>query len=183
MISSILYGVFAGVLYFLPIWAMIIYFGGKALLGFMGVHIVFFTCVLLGFLTKAAIKKKMREKRVAEERIRRKTGTSIVKDNPPKPVPVGTKITPVQTFSPDPVRTVVVPKVQKETQPRRVNMIAPVRTPSRKRTAIRTAQSSVGEAIHKESIVKKIPLGQVAADNRQKDFGLFGEKYYDEQKG
>lgn len=66
VISSILYGIFAGVLYFLPIWAMIIYFGGKALLGLMGAHIVFFTCVLLGFLTKAAIKKKMREKRVAE---------------------------------------------------------------------------------------------------------------------
>lgn len=175
MIGDILFGAFMGALMFLPIMFMIFYWGGLAVMNFIGAHAIFFTVCILLWLTKIAIKKKRKDKKVAEERKFREekhitphytapTVTRTIDVTPP----------PIKPMTEQPRLAPKEPRKDPPYVPRKVATIAPIRAKTRPRTTIHVAPSPK----EKSTIPKKGTMGQAILDNKQQSVDFKAEKFY-----
>ena len=175
MIGDILFGAFMGALMFLPIMFMIFYWGGLAVMNFIGAHAIFFTVCILLWLTKIAIKKKRKDKKVAEERKVREekhitphytapTVTRTIDVTPP----------PIKPITEQPRLAPKEPRKDPPYVPRKVATIAPIRAKIRPRTTIHAAPSPK----EKSTIPKKGTMGQAILDNKQQSVDFKAEKFY-----
>lgn len=178
MIGDILFGMFMGALMFLPIMFMIFYWGGLAVMNFIGAHAIFFTVCILLWLTKIAIKKKNKDKKVAEER-------KVRKEKHITPHYTAPTVTRTIDVTPPPIRPMaeqprLAPKEPREDPPyvpRKVATIAPIRAKTHPRTTIHAAPSLKKE----NKIPKKETMGQAILDNKQQSVAFKAEKFYDPQ--
>ena len=175
MIGDILFGAFMGALMFLPIMFMIFYWGGLAVMNFIGAHAIFFTVCILLWLTKIAIKKKSKDKKVAEERKVRKekhitphytapTVTRTIDVTPP----------PIKPMTEQPRLAPKEPRKDPPYVPRKVATIAPIRAKNRPRTTIHATPSPK----EKSKATKKETMGQAILDNKQQNVDFKAEKFY-----
>lgn len=175
MIGDILFGAFMGALMFLPIMFMIFYWGGLAVMNFIGAHAIFFTVCILLWLTKIAIKKKSKNKKVAEER-------KVRKEKHITPHYTAPTVTRTIDVTPPPIKPMtdqprLAPKEPREDPPyvpRKVATIAPIRAKTRPRTTIHAAPSPK----EKSKATKKETMGQAILDNKQQNVDFKAEKFY-----
>ena len=175
MIGDILFGAFMGALMFLPIMFMIFYWGGLAVMNFIGAHAIFFTVCILLWLTKIAIKKKSKDKKVAEER-------KVREEKHITPHYTAPTVTRTIDVTPPPIRPMteqprLAPKEPREDPPyvpRKVATIAPIRTKTRPRTTIHATPSPK----KKSKATPKETMGQAILDNKQQNVDFKAEKFY-----
>lgn len=175
MIGDILFGAFMGALMFLPIMFMIFYWGGLAVMNFIGAHAIFFTVCILLWLTKIVIKKKRKDKKVAEERKVREekhitphytvpTITQTIDVTPP----------PIKPMTEHPRLAPKEPRKDPPYVPRKVATIAPIRAKTRPRTTIHVAPAPK----EKSKTTKKETMGKIILDNKQQNIDFKAEKFY-----
>lgn len=175
MIGDILFGIFMGALMFLPIMFMIFYWGGLAVMNFIGAHAIFFTVCILLWLTKVVIKKKSKNKKVDEKR-------KIRKENHITPHYTAPTIRETIDVTPPPIKPMterprLAPKEPRNDPPyvpRKVATIAPIRAKTRPRTTIHVAPSPK----EKNNVPKKETMGQAILDNKQQSVDFKAEKFY-----
>lgn len=178
MIGDILFGAFMGALMFLPIMFMIFYWGGLAVMNFIGAHAVFFTVCFLLWLTKVAIKKKRKDKKVAEERkIREEKHITPHYTAPTITQTIDVTPPPIKPMAEQPRLAPKEPRKDPPYVPRKVATIAPIRAKTRPRTTIHAAPSLKKE----NKIPKKETMGQAILDNKQQSVAFKAEKFYDPQ--
>ena len=175
MIGDILFGMFMGALMFLPIMFMIFYWGGLAVMNFIGAHAVFFTVCILLWLTKVAIKKKRKDKKVAEERkIREEKHITPHYTAPTITQTIDVTPPPIKPMTEHPRLAPKEPRKDPPYVPRKVATIAPIRAKTRPRTTIHAAPSLKKE----NKIPKKETMGQAILDNKQQSVDFKAEKFY-----
>lgn len=175
MIGDILFGAFMGALMFLPIMFMIFYWGGLAVMNFIGAHAIFFTVCILLWLTKIAIKKKRKDKKVAEERKVREekhitphytvpTITQTIDVTPP----------PIKPMTEHPRLAPKEPRKDPPYVPRKVATIAPIRAKTHPRTTIHATPAPK----EKSKATQKETMGKIILDNKQQNIDFKAEKFY-----
>lgn len=175
MIGDILFGAFMGALMFLPIMFMIFYWGGLAVMNFIGAHAIFFTVCILLWLTKIAIKKKRKDKKVAEERkIREEKHITPHYTAPTVTRTIDVTPPPIKPITEQPCLAPKEPRKDPPYVPRKVTTIAPIRAKTRPRTTIHAAPSPK----EKNTIPKKGTMGQAILDNKQQSVDFKAEKFY-----
>ena len=175
MIGDILFGAFMGALMFLPIMFMIFYWGGLAVMNFIGAHAIFFTVCILLWLTKIAIKKKRKDKKVAEERkIREEKHITPRYTAPTVTRTIDVTPPPIKPMTEQPRLAPKEPRNDTPYVPRKVATIAPIRTKTRPRTTIHAAPSPK----EKSKATKKGTMGQAILDNKQQSVDFKAEKFY-----
>ena len=175
MIGDILFGAFMGALMFLPIMFMIFYWGGLAVMNFIGAHAIFFTVCILLWLTKIAIKKKRKDKKVAEERkIREEKHITPHYTAPTVTRTIDVTPPPIKPMTEQPRLAPKEPRKDPPYVPRKVATIAPIRAKTRPRTTIHAAPSPK----EKSTIPKKGTMGQAILDNKQQNVDFKAEKFY-----
>ena len=175
MIGDILFGAFMGALMFLPIMFMIFYWGGLAVMNFIGAHAIFFTVCILLWLTKIAIKKKRKDKKVAEERkVRAEKHITPHYTAPTITRTIDVTPPPIKPMTEQPHLTPKEPRKDPPYVPRKIATIAPVRAKNRPRTTIHAAPSPK----EKSTIQKKGTMGQAILDNKQQSIDFKAEKFY-----
>lgn len=175
MIGDILFGAFMGALMFLPIMFMIFYWGGLAVMNFIGAHAIFFTVCILLWLTKIAIKKKRKDKKVAEERkIREEKHITPHYTAPTVTRTIDVTPPPIKPMTEQPRLAPKEPRRDTPYVPRKVATIAPIRAKTRPRTTIHAAPSPK----EKSTIPKKGTMGQAILDNKQQSVDFKAEKFY-----
>lgn len=175
MIGDILFGIFMGALMFLPIMFMIFYWGGLAVMNFIGAHAIFFTVCILLWLTKIAIKKKNKDKKVAEERkIRKENHITPRYTTPTIRETIDVTPPPIKPMTERPRLAPKEPRNDPPYVPRKVATIAPIRAKTRPRTTIHATPSPK----EKNSVPKKEAMGQAILDNKQQNVDFKAEKFY-----
>lgn len=178
MIGDILFGAFMGALMFLPIMFMIFYWGGLAVMNFIGAHAIFFTVCILLWLTKIAIKKKRKDKKVAEERkIREEKQITPHYTAPTVTRTIDVTPPPIKPMTEQPRLAPKEPRNDPPYVPRKVATIAPIRAKTRPRTTIHAAPSPK----EKSKATKKETMGQAILDNKQQSVAFKAEKFYNPQ--